>query len=303
MFEHIGANINVVIEKINLWIETFLAMLPNFVVAIIVLIVFYFVAKLARNIVGRVLDSVSNNISVTKLIATIVFLIVCTAGFFVALGILNLDKTVTSLLAGAGIIGLALSFAFQDTATNFISGVIIAFRNTLSVGDLVEVEGTFGKVERISLRSTIIKTPQGPSVMIPNKDLLQGSLKNYNSQTIRRVDIEVGVGYESDLDKVESVTIEAIQLLDLTKKEKGVELYYHEFGGSSINFTVRFWIDFREQSQFLKAQSEAIKKINKVYNEHNFNIPFPIRTLDLGMAKAQWPQLFSNKKNGAEINN
>ncbi len=306
MFENIGANINVVIEKINLWIETFLAMLPNFVVAIIVLIGFYFLARVARNVTGRVLNRLSNNISVTKLIATIIFLVVCIAGTFVALGILNLDKTVTSLLAGAGIIGLALSFAFQDTATNFISGIIMAFRKTLKVGDLVEVEDTFGIVERINLRATIIRTPQGPSVMIPNKELLQGPLKNYNSQSTRRVDLEVGVGYESDLQKVEDVTIKAIRELDLVKKERGVELYYKEFGGSSINFVVRFWIDFHKQAQYLKAQSEAIKKIKVVYDENNFNIPFPIRTLDFGMAQGQLPkQLFeiknmSHNKNGKQ---
>ncbi|MEZ4883151.1 MAG: mechanosensitive ion channel [Chitinophagales bacterium] len=298
MFENIGVNINVVIEKINLWIETFLAMLPNFVVAIIVVFGFYLLAKLARNVVGRILSRVSTNISVSKLIATIVFLVVCTAGLFVALGILNLDKTVTSLLAGAGIIGLALSFAFQDTATNFISGIIMAFRKTLKVGDLVEVEGTFGTVERINLRATIIRTPQGPSVMIPNKELLQGPLKNYNSQSTRRVDIEVGVGYESDLQKVEDVTIAAIESLDLVRKDTTVELFYKEFGGSSINFVVRFWIDFYKQGQFLKAQSEAIKKIKSVYDENDFNIPFPIRTLDFGLAKKQLPKEFfhANKK-------
>lgn len=310
MFENIGANINVVIEKINLWIETFLAMLPNFVVAIIVLTAFYFLAKVARNIVGRVLNRISNNISVTKLIGTIVFLIVCIAGTFVALGILNLDKTVTSLLAGAGIIGLALSFAFQDTATNFISGVIMAFHKTINVGDLIEVGDTFGTVERINLRSTSIRTPQGPSVMIPNQDLLQSHVKNYNSQYTRRVDIAVGVGYESDLQKVEEVTIAAIKELDLVKKERNVELYYNEFGGSSINFVVRFWVDFRKQYEYLKAQSEAIKKIKVVYDENNFNIPFPIRTLDFGMAEGQLPkQLFEikttnnkSKTNGKVLN-
>ncbi|MGB0929608.1 MAG: mechanosensitive ion channel family protein [Chitinophagales bacterium] len=298
MFENIGANINVVIEKINLWMETFLAMLPNFVVAIIVLVGFYFLAKIARNVVGRILSRISNNISVTKLIGTIVFLGVCIAGTFVALGILNLDKTVTSLLAGAGIIGLALSFAFQDTATNFISGVIMAFRKTLNVGDLVEVGDTFGIVERINLRSTSIKTPQGPSVMIPNQDLLQSHVKNYNSQSTRRVDVAVGVGYESDLQKVEDVTIAAIKELDLVKKERGVELYYNEFGGSSINFVVRFWVDFNKQSQYLKAQSEAIKKIKVVYDQNDFNIPYPIRTLDFGMAEGQLPQqLFEIQSN------
>ena len=296
MFENIGANINIVVEKINSWIEAFMAMLPNFVVAVVVLILFYFLAKLARKVVSRVLGRVSNNVSVTKLIETVVFLAVCVAGTFVALGILNLDKTVTSLLAGAGIIGLALSFAFQDTASNFISGVIMAFRKTINVGDLIEVDDTFGTVNRINLRTTIIKTPQGPNVMIPNKDLLQGHVKNYNAQATRRVDLEVGVGYESDLQKVEDVTIAAIEELDLANSNRGVELYYKEFGGSSINFVVRFWIDFHKQSQYLKAQSEAIKKIKMVYDENDFNIPFPIRTLDFGMAKDQMPnQLFEIK--------
>lgn len=320
MFENIGINISLVAEKINTWIETFLVMLPNFVVAIIVLTGFYLAARLIRNIVGRVLGRVSHNISINKLLSTIAFLIICIAGTFVALGILNLDKTVTSLLAGAGIIGLALSFAFQDTATNFISGVIMAFRNTLNVGDLIEVDNVFGTVEKINLRATVIRTPQGPSVVIPNKDLLQSPLKNYNSQKTRRIDLEIGVGYESDLQKVEDVTITAIKDLRLAKNNLSVNLYYTEFGGSSINLVVQFWIDFSQQSQYMSAKSAAIKRIKQVYDAHNFNIPFPIQTLDFSLAKSQINQpLFeikqprlqdkghnyipkkSYKRNGAEV--
>lgn len=281
MFQNLESSFSLVIEKINAWISSFITMLPNLAVAIIVLLAFGFLSRLVRKVAFNILNRVSHNVSVNRIISKVVSVIVLLIGIFVSLGVLNLDKTVTSLLAGAGIIGLALSFAFQDTATNFISGVIMAFRKSFSVGDLIQTNDIEGVVQNISLRSTVVKSSEGYSIIVPNKMVLQNPLYNYNTFNTQRVDVNLGVSYDDDLDTVEEVTLKAINQLDFVLKTKGVEFYYNEFGDSSINFVVRFWIDFKHRSDSLKAQSAAIKAIKKIYDEHNFNIPFPIRTLDI----------------------
>jgi len=275
--------LKLVTEKVEGWITDLIAMLPNLVVAILIVIIFYVIARLARKGATNLFQRVSSNEAVKNLFSNIIFIGFLIAGIFVALGILDLDKTVTSLLAGVGIIGLALGFAFQDIAANFISGVLIAFRQPFKVGDIIENDGHMGTVSEINLRTTTIRTFQGLEVLIPNKQLFQNVVTNYTRTSERRVDLGVGVSYGDDLAKVKKVTIDAVSALDSIDKSREVTLFYNEFGDSSINFSVRFWAKSPKQPDYLQALSDAIMAIQAAYNEHDIMIPFPIRTLDFGI--------------------
>jgi small-conductance mechanosensitive channel len=199
------------------------------------------------------------------------------------LSILQLDKAVTSILAGAGIIGLALAFAFQDIAANFISGIFISFRRPVHIGDIVKIKDYMGKVEEINLRDTVIRTFQGQMVIIPNKDVFQSPIENFTLLGKRRIDLTIGVSYGDDLQKVEDITLEALKDIKGLCTEEQATLFYKEFGDSSINFVLRLWVSSTSQPDFLRLGSEAIKRIKKAYDENDIMIPFPIRTLDFGI--------------------
>ena len=280
----INASVDLVKNKVAEWIETIIQMLPNFVVAVVVLVLFYFIAKLVRKLVSKVAYKVSSSDAVNNLISNITYIFVIALGLFVALGVLQLDKTVTSLLAGVGIIGLALGFAFQDTAANFVSGVIIAFRKPYNVGDVIQSGDFFGKVYRINLRTTDIQLFQGPIVLIPNKDVFQNPVTNFTVYGKRRIDLAVGVSYGDDLEKVKKVTIDAVKEVENLDPSENVTLFYDEFGSSSINFNVRFWVKYsNKHSDYLQVKSDAIMKIKSAYDANDIMIPFPIRTLDFGI--------------------
>lgn len=271
-------------DKVGEWVEGAIRAIPNLVAAVIVLILFWIVARIVRKIVGKVLERVSTYTAVNRLLSTIAHVAVMAIGLFVALGVLNLDKTVTSLLAGAGIIGLAIGFAAQDTVENFLSGIMLSIRRPIRVGDLVETNDTFGVVREITLRATQVRTPQGQIVYIPNSDVFKSALTNYSQLGSRRVDISCGVAYGDDLQKAKQVAIKAIEGLSSRDESRDVEFFYDEFGGSSINFKLRFWIDFStSQADFLTAQSEAIMRLKRAFDESGVTIPFPIRTLDFGV--------------------
>jgi len=274
---------NLVADKLETWIDTLIRMLPNLVMALLVLIAFYVVGKLIRSAVGKLLDKVTDNKNIINLLETIVGVMVLGIGIFIALSILQLDGAVTSLLAGAGIIGLALGFAFQDIASNFISGIILSIRHPFGIGDIIETNDIYGTVQKMNLRNTIIRTPQGQIVYIPNKSVFENVLENFTSSGERRIDISCGVSYGDDLEKAKEVAIEAIKTLENYNDEKGIEFYYEEFGGSSINFKIRFWVDFQKNPDFWSARSDAIIAITKHFDENDIMIPFPIRTLDFGI--------------------
>lgn len=274
---------DLVINKVTHWTEDLVVMLPNFVLAIIVMILFIFIGKLSKGIIRKVLFKTLNNRSLSSLISRIIYLIVLTIGAFAALSLMNLDKTVTSLLAGAGILGLALGFAFQDIATNFIAGFFMAAKRPFKIGQVIHCEGHSGIIKHIGIRTTEIASFQGQEIIIPNKLLFQNPLINDSENVYKRIDLEVGVSYGEDLERVRDITIDAVKNIPNIQKDKEISLFYKEFGGSSINFTIMIWVEFKSQLEFLNSQSEAIIAIKKAYDSEDIMIPFPIRTLDFGI--------------------
>ena len=155
----------------------------------------------------------------------------------------------------------------------------------IQLGDWVETNGFAGSVEDINLRSIVIREADNNFVMIPNSLIIDSPFKNYTQTSRSRVFINCGVGYESDLELVEKLTVDTILKEFPQQSSEEVEFYYQEFGDSSINFVLRFWADVRKKRDILKAQNIAIKAIKKAYDAQDINIPFPIRTLDFAKNK------------------
>lgn len=287
MLDAIEEAVRKIYDKLLNWVETLIVMLPNLLLAVIIFCAFYYTGRFVRNALQKPLARVISTRAIMDLLLNLFSIAFVAVGLFVALSILQLDKAVTSLLAGAGIVGLALGFAFQDIAANFVSGVLIALRKPIQIGDLIESNGFFGIVSRITLRSTIVRTMPGQQVHIPNKDIYSEPIVNYSVTGKRRVDLDCGVSYGEDLEQVREVTLRAIRNLSYLDAAHEVDFFYKEFGDSSINFTVRYWISFKKQADYLKAMSDGIMQIKKAFDAEGITIPFPIRTLDFGIKGGQ----------------
>jgi len=276
--------VDLILDKVNGWWESAVSMLPNFIIAVLVVVLFFIIAKYIKKAITKLLYKLYGSSAIINLFANIVYLSILTAGTFVALDILDLDKTVTSMLAGLGIIGLALGFAFQEIAANFISGIILSVNKPFTIGDIIEIDNIMGTVETVSLRTTNVRTFTGNKVFIPNKIVFQNPIFNFTENGKRRIDLEVGISYGDDLAKVKEVTLEAIKELDDTLEGEPIDFYYTGYGGSSINFTVMFWTEYtKKHSEFLSARHDAIMNITQKFRENDITIPFPIRTLDFGI--------------------
>lgn len=151
-----------ILEKLEAWIRGFFAMLPNLALAILIVFIGYLIARLVRNLIAKGMRRVTGHDALLSLVTTTVYIAIILVAFFIALGVLQLDKTVTSLLAGAGILGLALGFAFQDIMANFMSGVIMAIRTPFYEGEIIESQEKMGVVQKMTLRATIIRSFEGP---------------------------------------------------------------------------------------------------------------------------------------------
>lgn len=268
-----------VTDKLEKWLDVIISNLPNLIVAIVVFVITYFLSGLIRKYLDKILKGRVGQASLRSLITTMASVMVIALGLFIALGVLNLDTVLKSLLAGAGVAGLAVGLALQSSLSNTFSGIYLSVRDVINIGDWVETNGYQGSVADVTLRHTIIREPDNNLVVMPNKLVVENPFKNFGLTKQIRTIVKCGVGYESDLEFVEKVTKDAIQENFHRDESKEIEFHWLEFGDSSINFQVRFWIKAEAKLTILEAQSKAIKVIKNAFDKNDINIPFPIRTV------------------------
>ncbi len=275
----IQESFNDIYDKIIGWFTSFIENLPNLVVALIVMVLAFYIARFINKWVVRLASKRIPRDSISKLMGRVSAIIVVTIGLILALGALDLSKTLNTLLAGAGISGLVIGLALQGTLSNMLSGIILSFRKKIQIGHWIETTGYSGEVVDISLNSLVIKEFDNNLVIIPNKTIIENPLKNFSITEKMRIAVDCGVGYESDLNQVETLVKEAISNVYQQEDGSEIEVYFKEFGDSSINFVARFWVNATDAKNRLEAKSVAIMAIKKKFNTNNINIPFPIRTL------------------------
>jgi small conductance mechanosensitive channel len=178
----------------------------------------------------------------------------------------------TSFVAILGAAGLAVGLALSGTLQNFAGGVIILLLKPFRVGDFVEAQGFMGTVHSIQIFSTVLKTPDNKTIIVPNGPLSTGAIVNFSTEERRRVDMEFGVGYGADIDHVKSVLkrIIAEEPRIITEPEPAVLL--GTLADSSVNFTVRVW---SLASDYWGIYFDFHEKVKKTFDAEGISIPFP----------------------------
>ncbi|MGS2719037.1 mechanosensitive ion channel family protein [Paraglaciecola aestuariivivens] len=290
-------------EKLATWLESGIKHLPNFVVAILIAIVFSIIARIAGRMMKNLLLKTMDSQQIANLLASIFKVCVLITGIFISLDFLGLTGAVTSLLAGAGIVGLAIGFAFQDMTENLIAGIAMGIRKPFQIGDVVEADQVFGTVKTINLRNTLIETFFGQLEVVPNKILFRNVLTNYSTVGIRRLEIPVGISYADDPEKAAEVIVDKINDYDFVIKKDETSVFAKEFADSSVNLLVWFWIDYPGETGFMQARHKAVVGIKQALEQADILIPFPIRTLDFGAKGGEkLNSMLSHKISGADSN-
>lgn len=272
--------VGLIYAELSDWIHTAIRYVPKLAAAILLFVLFAFLSRWLSRWVVRGLDRVSNNVSLINLTGALMRVVGLSVGLFVALGILGLDKTVTSLLAGAGVIALALGFAFQDLTTNFISGAMIALARPIQVGDTVETNGYTGKVLDIKLRSIVMDNGKGQTVEIPSKDVFQKPITNFSRIGKRRIELAAGISYLDDMATAQRLAKAVVTNLPFVLPAHPVELHYRSFADANVQFVLWFWINPTATNSQM-ALSEAMIAVKRVFDENQILIVFAGQTFDL----------------------
>lgn len=286
-----------VVEKLNAWGVAAAKMLPNMVVGVIIIIIFWILSSYAARLANRIILKFTGYRHIARLMSRMTTMAIIVIGLVLALDALNLNKAVASMLAGIGIAGVAVGFAAKDLFADYIAGIILHFEHPFHLGDRVQTllksatpsgwksDEVLGYVDSVSWRATIIRGRRGERYTIPNKDILENPIVNFYISGERRIDLYVGIAFTPDLQRAEDLALQAVRALDppLRNPDRQVEFFYEEIKDTTIIFRIRFWIDGTDQGTFLRARSEAIKAIDKTFKAHEIAFPAQNVSVDFGI--------------------
>ncbi len=186
------------------------------------------------------------------------------------LGMLGIEMT--SFIAILGAAGLAVGMALSGTLQNFAGGVMILIFKPFKIGDVIDAQGFIGSVKEIQIFNTILKTPDNKTIILPNAGLSSGSMTNFSTEATRRVDWTIGVGYGDDLDQAKAVIKRLCDEDTRILKDPEVFIAVAELADSSVNFTVRAWVNAADFWGVYFAMNE---NIYKTFPKEGLNIPYP----------------------------
>ena len=257
-------------------LESLVAGIPKVIAALVIFLVGLYFAGLVSKMVKRLLSSRKVDHELTLFITKVTHWTIIVLAIVIALQQVGFD--VTTFLAGLGILGFTIGFALQDVSKNFIAGMLLLLQQPFEIGDVIEVADYIGTVQDVDLRATELRTFDGKYVLIPNTDVFTNPITNYSREPVRRIDITVGIAYNSDLNRAKEIVLNVISGLSGVVEEPAPQVVYTTFNSSTIDFTLYFWVDTRKQG-LMAAKDEAIVKINDAFLEQGIEIPYPTQTI------------------------
>jgi small-conductance mechanosensitive channel len=281
------------------------SVLPLFLLALIVCIVF---GKLGGWISHRqsLFRRISPNYFIAGLLGQIAHLVLIVTGAVIALMLLDATAFLGMILGAAGIFGLAVGFAVRDTVENYIASILLSLRNPFEVNDLVNIDGNEGNVVRITSRATILISPDGNHIRIPNAIVFKAVITNFTLNPERRFEFDVGIDTDQDLLSAQLLALETLKNLKGVLNEPKPMVLIEQLGDSNVILRIHAWVDQGGYS-FAKVRSEAIREVKQAFDSAGIVMPEPIYKLRVFQfdsevsLPAQKPLIHADHKNIQDV--
>ncbi len=243
---------------------------PKLIGAVVVLVIGLWIVKIITKTVSKLLTKKKTDPSLASFVKSLTNILLKVMLIISVMGMVGIEMT--SFIAVLGAAGLAVGMALSGTLQNFAGGVMILIFKPFKVGDFIEAQGYAGTVSEIQLFNTLLKTVDNKIVIIPNGGLSTGSMINYSSEPLRRVDWTFGIGYGDDIDKAKSVLKKLIDADKRILKDPEAFIAVSELADSSVNFAVRVWVKGEDYWGVFFDMNEAVYK---TFATEGLNIPYP----------------------------
>jgi small conductance mechanosensitive channel len=270
--------LELIFQAVEKMVEGFFANLPEIAIGIVVLFITPFAGRIFRAIVSKVLERAKVRRALITLAANLIGIATWIVGVAVAIIIIVPTVTPAQFIAGLGLGSVAIGFAFKDVFENFLAGVIILAREKMQIGDVIECQGVYGRIENIWIRETHVRRTDGELVIVPNAFLFQNPLRIQTDTPDIRQELVIGVDYATSLPVARDTLLAAIKCCDLVRQEKEIAAQCIAFGASSIDFQLLWWCDSQPKSQ-RDAFNQVAFSVKAALDLAGITIPFPQSTL------------------------
>ncbi len=263
-----------ILSQLKMFIQPYIESAPQYLQQFIIALLVFFVGKLAVKLVISFLEKLMNRSKVDETLIKFSLSLsnIALMTIVIIASISKLGVQTTSFVAIIGAAGLAIGLALQGSLSNFASGVLLIIFKPIKVGDFVEGGGVTGEVLEISIFTTILKTPDNKKVIVPNSKLGNDNIINYSAQGTRRVDLSVGISYSDDMQKARDLLTDLLISDDRVLQDPEPFVGVAELGDSSVNLTVRPWVNVED---YWDVFFDMNQKIKEVLDSNEFSIPFP----------------------------
>jgi len=238
--------------------------------AIIILILGRIAAGIGRGIVRRMLEKAKSDAAIISFVCSLTYILILT--FAVLAAVAKFGIQTASFVAILGAAGFAIGFALQGSLANFAAGVLILILRPFRTGDYIEAAGVAGTVKEIQLFTTILSTPDNIKIMVPNGKILGDVIRNISGYDTRRVDLVIGIGYSSSIQKAYEVIGKVISEDKRVLTDPAPQIAVSELADSSVNFVVRPWVN---RNDYWGVKFDLTRNIKEALDENNIEIPFP----------------------------
>ncbi len=249
---------------------------PKLLLAILVLVIGLWVIRIVLKAANKTMERSNVEISLRKFLSSLFGIILKVLLLISVASMIGIATT--SFVAILGAAGLAVGLALQGGLANFAGGVIILIFKPFKVGDFIDAQGYNGTVHEITIFTTILKTPDNKTVIIPNGALSNGSTVNFSTEPKRRVDMTFGIGYGDSIEKAKKVLARLVDSDDRILKDPAPQIVVGELGDSSVNFNVRVWCD---ASNYWGIYFDTQEKVKLTFDAEGISIPFPQRDIHM----------------------
>jgi small conductance mechanosensitive channel len=274
-----NAEISTAWGQVQKMIDGFIALLPNMVLAVIVFILFLVVAGRIKALVKRLTRNRRYARNLGLVLGRLAQGVIILIGLFIALSIVIPTFRASDLVQLLGISGVAIGFAFRDILQNFLAGILILLTEPFQIDDQIVFKDFEGTVENIETRATTIRTYDGRRIVIPNSELFTNSVTVNTAFDNRRLEYDVGIGYNDDIDRAKQLMLEAIYSVDEVLREPAPDVLVMELAESTINIRARWWIHPPRRIDSLQSRDKVLSAIKKKLVANGIDLPFPTQQI------------------------
>ncbi len=263
---------NTLLEEFRQFLQAAQSQLPLLLLGVVIFVIFYWLSSPIAKFISKPLIKTTTSQLIQLVIRRTSRLLIILLGLYFLMRLAGLTEFALALLSGTGVLGLIVGFAFKDIAENFLSSLLLSMQRPFKIGDIIEVVGYLGVVNKMTSRATTLVDFNGDHIQLPNATIYKNAIRNLTANPNMREFFDIGIGYDTDIGHAQALAMQLLTQQSVVLQEPEPQVLVHNLGAATCNLRVYFWVNAEINSQ-LKVASVLMKQLVNLYLEQGISMP------------------------------